>query len=83
MLSMRHSSHKGHDDCLHEGERIHFVLTGLFLLGRISFGRSCPFESELDVESTALPGAKTGDWHEAPVASEARHAGSGQYVTPR
>ena len=35
LLSMRHSSHKGNDDCLHEGERIHFVLTGLFLLGRI------------------------------------------------
>ena len=41
LLSMRHSSHKGNDDCLHEGERIHFVLTGLFLLGRICLSRSC------------------------------------------
>ena len=41
LLSMRHSPHKGHDDSLREGGRIHFVLTGLFLLGRICLSRSC------------------------------------------
>ena len=53
LLSMRHSSDKGHDDSLHEGERIDFVLTGLFLLGRICLSRSCSFESELDGKGRA------------------------------
>ena len=44
LLSMRHSSHKGHDNSLHEGEHVNFILIGGLLFGRIRFSFCCSFE---------------------------------------